>query len=478
MHAAIRDGKFHVYIVFLLNLLTLIFPVTGKAAKGSIMKVLMLGWELPPAISGGLGTACKGIADSLARNDIGLTFVIPSDRGGKVSLDGRIKVISADKYYPAEEFIKKISGKINKKSAQNRVKGCSFSPYYTSYNTSGMGSPGLAENSEEILSLMENQKNQGSILHFTGNYGKNLFDEVMNYSYIGTALGAEEVFDIIHAHDWMTYPAGICAKEISGKPLVIHVHATEYDRSWSGANTDIVRIEKKGMEIADKIITVSHYTKNMVTNKYGINPDKIEVVHNAVSRDIQFSRYQIRKNFRDKIVLFLGRITSQKGPEYFLEAAVKVLNKINNVRFVMSGNGDLFPGMITKMAQYEIAERFHFTGFLRGAEVEKIFAMSDLYIMPSVSEPFGLSPFEALLYDVPVIISNQSGAAEILTHAYKVDFWDTDKLAKAIVSLLEDDELRAEIVKKCREDMKTISWDAAGRRISGIYKALCSKTAV
>ncbi|MDX9800846.1 MAG: glycosyltransferase [Spirochaetia bacterium] len=442
------------------------------------MKVLMLGWELPPAISGGLGTACKGIADSLASNNINLTFVIPSNRGEKTALDRRIRVISADKYHPAEALIKKTTLKNGYAAKSYPGTGTSLSPYHTSYTTCEKGYPECAGNRDEILALIENQQNLGSILHFTGNYGKNLFDEVMNYSSVGSALGAVETFDVIHAHDWMTYPAGICAKKVSKKPLVIHVHATEYDRSWSGANREIVRIEKKGMEIADKIITVSHYTKNMVINKYGINPEKIEVVHNAVSKDIQFSRYQIRKNFSEKIVLFLGRITSQKGPEYFLEAAVKVLNKMNNVRFVMSGNGDLFPGMITKMAEYDIAEKFHFTGFLKGAEVEKIFAMSDLYIMPSVSEPFGLSPFEALLYDVPVIISNQSGAAEILTHAYKVDFWDTDKLAKAIISLLENEELRSEIVKECKEDIKSISWDTAGKRIAEIYCSLCGKTAV
>ncbi len=228
------------------------------------------------------------------------------------------------------------------------------------------------------------------------------------------------------------------------------------------------------MEMADRIIAVSHYTKNMIVNKYGIDPDKIEVVHNAVDRDIQFSRYQIRKSLDEKIVLFLGRITSQKGPEYFLEAATKVLNKINNVRFVMSGNGDLFPRMITRMAELDIADRFHFTGFLKGAEVEKIYAMSDLYVMPSVSEPFGISPFEALLYDVPIIISKQSGASEILSHAYTVDFWDTEKLANAIIAMLENEELRETAVTMCREDMKTMSWDRAGRKISGIYQSLCA----
>lgn len=440
------------------------------------MKVLMLGWELPPSISGGLGTACKGIADSLASCGIDLSFVLPTEKGHKSDLDTRIRVIAADNYLPAVKLVKKFNKKHPFSSGSRASSGQGLSPYYTSPALQGYSPlfPECGSSRAEIIKELEAYSLTESILHFTGNYGKDLFTEVMRYSCVGSALGAAEDFDIIHAHDWMTFPAGICAKKVSGKPLVIHVHATEYDRSWAGANTEIVRIEKKGMDTADRIIAVSHYTKNMIINKYGINPDKIEVVHNAVSKDIQFSRYQIKKNIEEKIVLFLGRITSQKGPEYFIEAAVKVLNKLNNVRFVMSGNGDLFPGMINRMAELEIAENFHFTGFLKGAEVERIYAMSDLYVMPSVSEPFGISPFEALLYDVPVIISKQSGAAEILAHAVKVDFWDTDRLAGAIISLLEDEELRENTVRLCREDMKSISWNRAGMRIAEIYKNLLS----
>ncbi|MCL2705792.1 MAG: glycosyltransferase family 4 protein [Spirochaetaceae bacterium] len=359
------------------------------------MKVLMLGWELPPFISGGLGTACKGIADSLAANNVDLIFVIPTGRGGYSILDSRIRVICADQYAPAESYLrifyKKFSEKKNKqynREFQSR-NFRDFSPYYTS---------------EELLTYKKSTQ-ESSILDFEGNYGRNLFDEVNKYSYIGKALGREESFDIIHAHDWITYPAAISAKETSGKPLVVHVHSTEYDRSSMRPNKNIIGIEKEGFNKSDKIIAVSFYTKNMIVSKYGIDPDKIEVVHNAVNRDTQFSRYQIRKSFDEKIVLFLGRITQQKGPNYFLDAAVKIINKMNNVRFVMAGSGDMFPKIVSKMAEYDIADKFHFTGFLDDTMVEKIFALSDLYVMPSVSEPFGISPFEALLYDIPVVIS-------------------------------------------------------------------------
>ncbi|MCL2481377.1 MAG: glycosyltransferase [Spirochaetaceae bacterium] len=434
------------------------------------MKVLMLGWELPPFISGGLGPACKGIADSLAENNVKLTFVIPTGRGGNSVLDSRIRVICADKYIPAEKYILDFYKKYSKKNKYNsEVQSTNFrefSPYYTSYE-------GLTDKKSErdILKKISSQK-EYSILNFEGNYGMNLLEEVMKYSYIGKALGKEESFDIIHAHDWMTYPAAISVKEVSGKPLIVHVHSTEYDRSSLRPNKNIVGIEREGLKKADKIIAVSFYTKNMIISKYGIDPDKIEVVHNAVNRDTQFLRYQIRKSFDEKIVLFLGRITQQKGPDYFLDAAVKILNKMNNVKFVMSGSGDMFPKIVSKMAEYDIADKFHFTGFLNDTMVEKVFAMSDVYVMPSISEPFGLSPFEALLYDIPVVISEQSGASEILKHAPKVNFSDTDELAAVIIKLLKDKELRETVVSQCKEDMQNISWKNSAARIMEIYSNL------
>ncbi|MCL2792057.1 MAG: glycosyltransferase family 4 protein [Spirochaetaceae bacterium] len=428
------------------------------------MKVLMLGWELPPVISGGLGTACKGIADSLAKNNIDLIFVIPTGRGGESALDSRIRVICADKYTPIEKYLKNFNEKYSEEFKS--INFSDFSPYHTSYE--GLSHETVEQN---IIEKISSQK-EYSILNFEGNYGRNLFEEVMKYRYIGKALGENESFEVIHAHDWMTYPAAICAKEASGKPLVVHVHSTEYDRSWSNPSKGIIDIEREGFDKADKIIAVSYYTKNIIVSEYGINPDKIDVVYNAVNKNTQFLRYQIRKSFDDKIVLFLGRITQQKGPEYFLEAAVKILNRMDNVRFVMSGSGDMFPKIVSKMAEYDIADKFHFTGFLSDTMVEKIFAMSDIYVMPSVSEPFGISPFEALLYDIPIVISKQSGASEILGNAPKVDFDNTDELAAVIINLLEDDMLREAVVSQCKEDMQNISWANSAARIIEIYNRL------
>ena len=427
----------------------------------------MLGWELPPFISGGLGTACKGIADNLAENNIDLIFVLPTGSAGDSVLDNRIRIICADKYIPAQKYLmdyyKKFSEKHNKHSVSQTISVKNFSPYYTSYEE--------VKHEREIMEKISLHQ-EYSILNFEGNYGRDLFEAVMKYSYIGKALGKEETFDVIHAHDWMTYPAALSAKEASGKPLIVHVHSTEYDRSSKQPNKIIIGIEKEGFNKADKIIAVSFYTKNIIVSKYGIAPDKIEVVHNAVNRNTQFLRYQIRKSFDEKIVLFLGRITQQKGPDYFLDAAVKVLNKMNNVRFVMSGSGDMFPKLVSKMAEYDIADKFHFTGFLDNTMVEKIFAMSDLYVMPSVSEPFGITPFEALLYDIPIVISTQSGASEILKNAPNVNIGDTDELAATIIKLLEDESLRETVVNKCKEDMQNISWKNSAARIGEIYSKL------
>ena len=437
------------------------------------MRVLMLGWELPPAISGGLGTACKGIAENLAEKGVELLFVLPSENRGKPDITDKIKVIYANRLIDRKNISACSADAENYSAFTMGPCESVISPYY-SFRAAGSEFllPGREKSREKTFPEMLDGKYSDSIIRLTGNYGKNLYEEVLCYSLAGKVIGKTEEFDIIHAHDWITWPAAISAKKASGKPLVVHVQATEYDRSWASPVKGILQIEKKGMDFADKIIAVSHYTKNMIVNKYSIDPGKIEVVHNAVDKKTQSGRYQIRKNFQEKIVLFLGRITSQKGPSYFVEAALKVLNKNNKVRFVMSGNGDMLPGMINRIAELDIAENFHFTGFLKDSEVEKIYAMSDLYVMPSVSEPFGLTPFEALLYDVPVIISGRSGAAEILAHAPTVDFADTGKLAKTIIELLENEELREKTVRLCREEMKALSWSSAADKIAGIYKKL------
>jgi glycosyltransferase involved in cell wall biosynthesis len=295
-------------------------------------------------------------------------------------------------------------------------------------------------------------------------------EEVQRYAMVASAIALENDFDVIHAHDWLTYAAGIAAKKISGKPLVIHVHATSFDRASDNAiDTRVFALEKMGMEAADKIMAVSNLTRNIVINKYGIDPSKVVAVHNAVDFD-EFKQMEVKRGVDDKIVTFLGRITYQKGPEYFIEAANKVLKKCDNVRFVMAGNGDLMNRSIRRVAKLGIADKFHFTGFLRGDDVKKMFAYSDVYIMPSVSEPFGISPLEAMKSNVPSIISKQSGVAEVLSYAIKTDFWDIDAMADAIYGLLKYPALASMSAKCGVEEVNNLKWENAALKMIDVYQ--------
>jgi glycogen synthase len=312
-------------------------------------------------------------------------------------------------------------------------------------------------------------------LKFTGTYGPDLFQEIANYSLVAAVIADDIPFDIIHAHDWLTYPAGIAAKAVSGKPLVIHVHATDFDRSGGSVNPGVFEIEKRGMEIADKIIAVSNLTRNTVIEKYGINPDKVVTVYNAVEPLELSNGNEYHKPLKEKIVTFLGRITLQKGPEYFIEAASKVLKKTSNVRFVMAGSGDMFPRMINRAASLGITDKFHFTGFLKGQDVNQMFSISDLYVMPSVSEPFGISPLEAMQSNVPVIISHQSGVSEILKHAIKIDFWDIDAMADAIYGILHYNALSETFKKYGKTEVDNLKWENSAIRVKEVYDSVLSQ---
>jgi len=303
-------------------------------------------------------------------------------------------------------------------------------------------------------------------------YGRELGQEVQRYARLATVIGRQEHFDVVHAHDWMTYPAGIAVSSVTGKPLVVHIHSTEFDRSGEHVNQMVYDIERKGLHFASRVIAVSHYTRNLVINRYGVPPEKVFVVYNAIDRDghnIDAGRMAIRKD--EKIVLFLGRITMQKGPEYFLSAAKKVLEVMDNVKFVMAGSGDMMNRMIEMAAQMGIGHKVLFTGFLRGDDVDRIFQMADLFVMPSVSEPFGLVPLEALRNDVPVIISKQSGVSEVLTHALKVDFWDTHEIANKIVAVLRHPPLQMTLREHGNFEVRKLSWKDAALGCMNVYQS-------
>ena len=312
-------------------------------------------------------------------------------------------------------------------------------------------------------------------IEFSGRYPDNLVEEINNYSICAGVIARTIDFDIIHSHDWLTYPAGIHAKQVSGKPLVIHVHATEFDRSRGKPNPTVFGIEKDGMNHADHIICVSNLTRDTVINNYGIDPAKVTTVHNAVTPLTPEQLNVPEHKSKEKVVTFLGRITMQKGPEYFVEAAAKVLKNNHNVRFVMAGSGDMMDKMILLAAERGIADRFHFPGFQRGSQVYEMLKASDVYIMPSVSEPFGISPLEAMQMGVPSIISKQSGCAEILTNVIKTDYWDIDAMADAINSIVTYPAMYQQLREDGLAEVNQITWDKAGRKVIDIYNKVLNK---
>ncbi len=414
------------------------------------MKALMFGWEFPPHILGGLGTASYGLIKGMSRHkDIDITLVLPKPWGDEDQ--SFLKIIAANKVpivwqEPDRKFLKD--------SLEGRI---SSDEYYHFRNC-------ICEDNRYI-----GTNGIGSV-EFSGRYPDNLLEEIRNYEAVAGVVCRSNNFDIIHSHDWLTYDAGVKAKQITGKPLVIHVHATDFDRSRGNVNPTVYNIEKYGMDMADHIITVSNMTRDTVINKYHIDPRKVTTVHNAVtplSREIL--DIKPNNNTGDKIVTFLGRITMQKGPEFFVQAARQVLQRTPNVRFVMAGGGDKMAEMVDLASAYGIVDRFHFTGFLKGKEVYEMLKSSDLYIMPSVSEPFGISPLEAMQCGVPTIVSKQSGCAEILSKVIKVDFWDIDAMADAIHSIVTNDAFAEYLKVEGKKEVDEIKWEYAGDKVINVY---------
>jgi glycogen synthase len=477
------------------------------------MKVLMFGWEFPPHISGGLGTACYGLTKSLSKSEkIEILFVVPKLYGDEDNDVARLinagditikqQKINLEEYLSKKAFTNKTKSRIEtseKQKSKKLLKDIEFievksklQPYLSQeefnrflkekniegtnlkidktgklyYERDGVIKEIEFGKSDRLYSEEEGKYN------FSGTYGPNLIQEVYYYAQIAKIIAKENDFDIIHAHDWLTNAAGIAAKEVSGKPLVIHVHATEFDRGgFDQTDSRVYALEKAGMDAADKIITVSNLTKTTVIHQYGIDPEKVQTVYNAVEPQ-ESEKKVYTKNIKEKIVTFLGRITYQKGPAYFINAAYKVLRKTDNVRFVMAGNGDMYRQMIRYAAELGITDKFYFTDFLKGEEVTKMFSISDVYVMPSVSEPFGISPLEAMRSNVPVIISKQSGVAEVLQNAVKIDYWDEDALADAIYGIINYDGLAKMFIQQSKKEVDEMKWDKPAKEVLTIYETI------
>lgn len=467
------------------------------------MKVLMYGWEFPPHISGGLGTACFGLTESLIKAEVKVLFVVPRlfDGGNeKVNflIDASTITSQTRKKNPGSSDRQSPTifkaGAIQKESRVKKQAGVTYIevlanlfPYrnmkadaipqlnrYTAHvSLWNYSLSGLREATREIESEHFNEDFDGPYL-FSGAYGSNLMEEVKRYAVVAGKIAKRHSFDVIHVHDWMTFPAGVAAKHVSKKPLVVHVHSTELDRSGEHINQDVFEIEKSGLKEADKIITVSNWTKRIVMSQYGIPEEKISVIHNGISPkpyDEGFNFPEIGSHF----VTFLGRVTHQKGPGFFVEAARKVLEEYPEAHFIVAGAGDLLPQIIERVAQLNMSSNFHFTGFLKGRQVNNIWSLTDVYVMPSVSEPFGIASLEAIQGGVPVILSNQSGVSEVMPHAIKVDFWNIKALASAICNVLRYESLSNVLRQNSQQHIQHLTWDKAASNINALYHDLIRK---
>lgn len=423
-------------------------------------KILMLGWEFPPSISGGLGVACYGLCKALAK-ECDIHLILPKAAPG-IILPG-VNIIDLSTLEIKEFFTKKELLSLTKVIKEEKVQ-FNISPYpsspsnYTSEQTYKVEK----ERTTDIQQIKTGLKERDL-------YGLNTYEKIAYYSDIVVKVAGQIEFDVIHAHDWITFQAGIKLKEKFKKPFLIHIHSLNYDRLGPDEKGRVYDIEKKAMWLADRIIAVSNYTASIITDHYKIRRNKITVVHNGID---PVKAFKTDKKFPEKLVLFMGRITLQKGPEYFLETAYKVLQKYSNVRFAIAGAGDKLKQMIKDGAYREVGNKLHYTGFLERTEVHSLLSMTDVYCMPSLSEPFGLAAVEAVQFGIPVVITNRSGAAEVLSSALTADFWDTEKMSEMIVRLLTDNAFYTSKVKQGKKDLKHITWDISAEKVVKLYKDL------
>jgi glycosyltransferase involved in cell wall biosynthesis len=482
------------------------------------MRILMLGWEFPPFMAGGLGTAVEGLTRSLVNQGHEVVFVLPqpvpeghqshveligprvlanraqSLRRGVLSpqpvcggqepeqlddlredhpqlietLTRRIEQFEASypSSYPGVDVGNTLERLIHEIRESRSIQERARTELNDPSGFKALQTASAEQIADAFDSLLDSVDGLGA---GSSGYGSDLFGDAQRYARLVAALGLTERFDVIHAHDWLTYPAGLLLKQITHKPLVCHIHATEFDRSGEHINQGVYDIERAGMQGADRVIAVSRLTKAIVHSKYGVPDAKIDVVYNGVAQHEAQPQRGAAIESDEKIVLFLGRITMQKGPEYFIQAAKRVLEKEEKVKFVVAGSGDMAVRMIEHAASIGIGHKVLFTGFLRGRDVDRVYQMADCYVMPSVSEPFGIAPLEAMRNDVPVIVSKQSGVSEVLTHALKVDFWDIDEMANKIVAVLRYPPLSQTLREHGRFELRGLNWDGAAEKCVRSY---------
>jgi glycogen synthase len=440
------------------------------------MRILMLGWEFPPSISGGLGTACQGLTRALDRHGHDVLFILP--RGVRAPAE-HLQMLSEDDRgkprppRPARPAFERVPA---------NEPGASLQAPYAGFDQS---IPGEAI-AREILLGKRREVHAGaprpgapaapvSGQPVASAYGGDPALSAADYAKMVVALARDESFDIIHAHDWPTFTAGIALARATDRPLIAHIHSTELDRAAGNPDRAIYDLERRGLFAADRVIAVSAFTKDVLVRQYGAGPAKIDIIYNGIDREEAQPPAHARIEQRDKIVLFLGRITQQKGPEYFIAAARRVLERYNDVKFVIAGSGDLALAMMDLARAAGIEDKVLFTGFLRGPDVESIFKLADCFVMPSIAEPFGLAALEAMNHGVPVIISKQSGVSEVLEHALKVNFWDTQDLADKILALLRRPALGETLREHAPLQLRRLTWDTAAEACVRTYTRAISE---
>jgi glycosyltransferase involved in cell wall biosynthesis len=457
------------------------------------MKILMLGWEYPPHIAGGLGTACEGLTSALADQGVSIHFVVPqifgdekvehmvftdSNRQSVASMtvsestaedtqsDRSLEVTRVPAfltpYWNPSQFQEAVAA-ATKRQWASLPKAIREEPVAKALIEGEVFGVDLisALAPSQVVSSEESSRRR---------YATDIFSEVERFTADVIARFSRENFDLIHAHDWMTFPAAVALAEATKKPLVVHIHSLEQDRSGLYVHETINQIERLGISAADRVIAVSHYTKRSIERYHGISPKKIFVVHNGVYPRKAVVDYRLKKTWPRHVVLFLGRVTFQKGPDYFVEIASRVIPHVPDVLFVLAGSGDMLPAVMEQVRAMKLGSNFLFPGFLQGDELEEMFSIADLYVMPSVSEPFGITALEAISFDTPVLISKQSGVAEVLQHALKADFWDIERMADLIINSLLHEELRQEMVTRARDEVRRLHWDAAALKTLEVYQ--------
>jgi glycosyltransferase involved in cell wall biosynthesis len=483
----------------------------------------MLGWEFPPFITGGLGTACHGLVKAMDRAGMEVTFVLPKSvsdgavegtRGVSLRspastlgdtlpenlpapppLPGAVPAAprTEDAVQRAVQVVRELRSRFQhvrfvdlplevqsvyreQENAWKRVieeQDVDERRIETLVRSGAFGDPGRITETVALQDAMPERDPAAAQIAArdaaSADYGGDMLAQAHAYAGFCLEVAKRTRFDVIHAHDWLTYPAGLAVARLTGKPLVVHIHSTEFDRSGEHVNQQIYNIERRGMHGAMRVVAVSQLTKNICVARYGLPSSKIEVVYNGVEFDPVQRGVPVIES-RDKIVLYFGRITMQKGPEYFVHAAKRVLDVMDDVKFVVAGSGDLASSMIEMAANLGIGHKVLFTGFLRGDDIKRVFNIADLYVMPSVSEPFGIAPLEAMSHDVPALISKSSGVSEVLVHALKVDFWDVEEMANKIVAVLRHPPLRKALKDNGRFEVRALTWDGAASRCGRIYE--------